>query len=184
MVLRALGEGRFRPQAVKLGERGREWAEVLEGVEEGERVVVSANFLIDSESQLKAALANLVAPAADAEPHAPAARPRYDTTGRLEAVDLETRSLTLSHAPIPELKWPRMTMDFQLADPALLQGVAPGSAVRFSFEVGEPGEYVVTRIEAAQAQPDAGGDVDAAGRAVPGGGSGAGGQGAGAHGGH
>jgi Cu(I)/Ag(I) efflux system membrane fusion protein len=188
VVLRALGEGRFRPQAVKLGARGREWAEVLEGVEEGERVVVSANFLIDSESQLKAALANLMAPEADAAASAnaaaPAARPRYDTTGTLEAIDLETRSLTLSHAPIPELKWPRMTMDFQLADPALVQGVAPGSAVRFSFEVGEPGEYVVTRIEAAQAQPDAGGDVDAAGRAVPGGGSGAGGQGAGAHGGH
>ena len=188
MVLRALGEGRFKPQAVTLGERGREWVEVLEGVAEGERVVVSANFLIDSESQLKAALANLMAPEADAAASAnaaaPAARPRYDTTGTLEAVDLETRSLTLSHAPIPELKWPRMTMDFQLADPALLQGVAPGSAVRFSFEVGEPGEYVVTRIEAAQAQPDAGGDVDAAGRVVPGGGSGAGGQGAGAHGGH
>ena len=170
VVLRALGEGRFKPQAVKLGERGREWVEVLEGVAEGERVVVSANFLIDSESQLKAALANLVAPEAGAannaannaaaEPHAPAARPRYDTTGTLEAVDLETRSLTLSHAPIPELKWPRMTMDFQLADPALVEGVAPGSAVRFSFEVGEPGEYVVTRIEAAQAQPDAGGDGD------------------------
>jgi len=181
VVLRALGEGRFKPQAVKLGERGREWVEVLEGVAEGERVVVSANFLIDSESQLKAALANLVAPAADAEPHAYAARPRYDTTGTLEAIDLETRSLTLSHAPIPELKWPRMTMDFQLADPALVEGVAPGSAVRFSFEVGEPGEYVVTRIEAAQAQPDTGGEVDAAGRAAPGDGSG---QGAGAHGGH
>jgi len=183
VVLRALGEGRFKPQAVKLGERGREWVEVLEGVEEGERVVVSANFLIDSESQL--ALANLVAPApapaADAEPHAHAARLRYDTTGTLEAIDLGTRSLTLSHAPIPELKWPRMTMDFQLADPALVEGVAPGSAVRFSFEVGEPGEYVVTRIEAAQAQPDTGGEVDAAGRAAPGDGSG---QGAGAHGGH
>ncbi|GAB1460505.1 efflux RND transporter periplasmic adaptor subunit [Thauera sp.] len=181
VVLRALGEGRFKPQAVKLGERGREGVEVLEGVAEGERVVVSANFLIDSESQLKAALANLVAPAADAEPHAHAARLRYDTTGTLEAIDLGTRSLTLSHAPIPELKWPRMTMDFQLADPALVEGVAPGSAVRFSFEVGEPGEYVVTRIEAAQAQPDTGGEVDAAGRAAPGDGSG---QGAGAHGGH
>ena len=104
-----------------------------------------------------------------------------DTTGTLEAIDLGTRSLTLSHAPIPELKWPRMTMDFQLADPALVQGIAPGSAVRFSFEVGEPGEYVVTRIEAAQAQSDAGGDGDAAGRTAPGG---TGGQGAGAHGGH
>ena len=65
VVLIALGEGRFKPQPVKLGERGRELVEVLEGVEEGDRVVVSANFLIDSESQLKAALSNLME--ADAE---------------------------------------------------------------------------------------------------------------------
>ncbi len=146
VVLVALGEGRFRPQPVQLGARGGEFVEVLEGVEEGDRVVVSANFLIDSESQLQAALANLVETGADTDPQA--ARPRYEATGTLEGVDLERRSLTLSHAPIPELKWPRMTMDFQLADPALVQGIAPGSAVRFSFEAGEPGEYLVTRIEA------------------------------------
>jgi Cu(I)/Ag(I) efflux system membrane fusion protein len=50
------GEGRFEPRPVKLGARGDGYVEVLEGVNEGESVVVSANFLIDSESNLNAAL--------------------------------------------------------------------------------------------------------------------------------
>jgi Cu(I)/Ag(I) efflux system membrane fusion protein len=50
------GEGRFEPRAVKLGHRGGGYVEVREGVVEGEPVVVSANFLIDAESNLKAAL--------------------------------------------------------------------------------------------------------------------------------
>jgi membrane fusion protein, copper/silver efflux system len=50
------GEGRFEPREVKLGHRGDGYVEVREGVREGEPVVVSANFLIDAESNLKAAL--------------------------------------------------------------------------------------------------------------------------------
>jgi Cu(I)/Ag(I) efflux system membrane fusion protein len=50
------GEGRFEPRNVKLGHRGNGYIEIREGVTEGERVVVSANFLIDAESNLKAAL--------------------------------------------------------------------------------------------------------------------------------
>ena len=50
------GEGRFEPRAVKLGHRGGGYVEVRDGVVEGEPVVVSANFLIDAESNLKAAL--------------------------------------------------------------------------------------------------------------------------------
>jgi Cu(I)/Ag(I) efflux system membrane fusion protein len=50
------GEGRFEPRDVKLGYRGGGYVEVREGVAEGEPVVVSANFLIDAESNLKAAL--------------------------------------------------------------------------------------------------------------------------------
>lgn len=55
-VLVDKGEGRFEPRAVKLGARGDGYVEVREGVTEGEPVVVSANFLIDAESNLKAAL--------------------------------------------------------------------------------------------------------------------------------
>lgn len=50
------GEGRFEPRDVRLGRRGDGYIEVREGITEGEPVVVSANFLIDAESNLKAAL--------------------------------------------------------------------------------------------------------------------------------
>jgi membrane fusion protein, copper/silver efflux system len=50
------GQGRFEPRDVKLGHRGSGYVEVREGISEGESVVVSANFLIDAESNLKAAL--------------------------------------------------------------------------------------------------------------------------------
>ncbi|ABE62667.1 secretion protein HlyD [Nitrobacter hamburgensis X14] len=55
-VLVDKGEGRFEPREVKLGRRGNGYVEVREGVHDGEAVVVSANFLIDAESNLKAAL--------------------------------------------------------------------------------------------------------------------------------
>ncbi len=58
VVLVARGEGKFEPRAVKVGARGEGYVEVLEGVAEGENVVVYANFLIDAESNLKAALSS------------------------------------------------------------------------------------------------------------------------------
>jgi len=56
VVLVAKGEGRFEPREVKLGRRGNGYAEITEGLKPGEEVVTSANFLIDAESNLKAAL--------------------------------------------------------------------------------------------------------------------------------
>jgi Cu(I)/Ag(I) efflux system membrane fusion protein len=56
VVLIAKGEGRFEPRPVKLGRRSDGYVEVLEGVKSGEEVVTSATFLIDAESNLKAAL--------------------------------------------------------------------------------------------------------------------------------
>ena len=58
------GEGRFEPRPVQLGRRSAEHVEIREGVSEGENVVTSANFLIDAESNLKAALKSLTAPGA------------------------------------------------------------------------------------------------------------------------
>lgn len=58
------GEGRFAPREVRLGQRGDGVVAVREGLVEGDRVVVSANFLIDAESNLKAALSALAAPEA------------------------------------------------------------------------------------------------------------------------
>ena len=56
VVLVVKGEGRFEPRAVKLGRRGAGFVEVVEGLNAGEEVVTSATFLIDAESNLRAAL--------------------------------------------------------------------------------------------------------------------------------
>jgi len=57
-VLVERGEGRYEPREVKVGARAGGLIEIRQGLAEGERVVVSANFLIDAESNLRAALQN------------------------------------------------------------------------------------------------------------------------------
>jgi RND family efflux transporter MFP subunit len=155
--------GRFEPREIKLGASGRDYVEVLSGVEAGESVVVSANFLIDAESNLKAALQGLghaghgSAPAgaagggtqgAGASP-VPTATPSanaHQVDATVEAVDLKTRQVTLAHGPVPSLKWPAMTMEFAVANSALLDGVAPGQRVRIEFVERKPGEWVVVKL--------------------------------------
>jgi Cu(I)/Ag(I) efflux system membrane fusion protein len=61
-VLVDRGEGRFEPRAVKLGNRGGGYVAVLDGLRDGEKVVTGANFLIDAESNLRAALQAFTAP--------------------------------------------------------------------------------------------------------------------------
>ena len=61
MVILDKGEGRFEPRDVKIGTRGGGYTEIRNGVAAGDRVVVSANFLIDAESNLKAALTGMTA---------------------------------------------------------------------------------------------------------------------------
>jgi Cu(I)/Ag(I) efflux system membrane fusion protein len=66
-VFLALPEGRFQPRAVRLGARGERAVQVLEGVNEGDTVVTTANFLLDSESRLQATLSeHEVAPGTNA----------------------------------------------------------------------------------------------------------------------
>jgi Cu(I)/Ag(I) efflux system membrane fusion protein len=64
VVLVVKGEGRFEPRAVKLGRRGDGYVEVLDGISKGEEVVTAATFLIDAESNLKAALQAFTQPEA------------------------------------------------------------------------------------------------------------------------
>ena len=56
LVLVAKGEGRFEPRPVRIGAHGDDWIEILDGIKPGEQVVTGANFLIDAESNIRAAL--------------------------------------------------------------------------------------------------------------------------------
>ncbi|MEQ9519599.1 MAG: efflux RND transporter periplasmic adaptor subunit [Parvibaculum sp.] len=78
IVLKDLGEGRFAPQDVTLGRRGNGMVEVTEGLTEGQSVVSAATFLIDAESNLKAALANLAPNTTEDPTPAPTMAPEMD----------------------------------------------------------------------------------------------------------
>lgn len=68
VVLVALGGGRFEPRTVQIGVRGDEWDQVLSGLNPDEQVVVDANFLIDAESDLTAALQGFAAGSSGTKP--------------------------------------------------------------------------------------------------------------------
>jgi Cu(I)/Ag(I) efflux system membrane fusion protein/cobalt-zinc-cadmium efflux system membrane fusion protein len=62
IVFVSRGDGYLEPREVQLGARAGDHFLVLKGLKEGEQIVTSANFLIDSESQLQAALGSFVPP--------------------------------------------------------------------------------------------------------------------------
>jgi RND family efflux transporter MFP subunit len=145
VVIVQLAEGRFEPRVVKLGQRGGDFVQVLGGVREGEMVVSSANFLIDAESNLKAALGGMLkaeSPSAAAKPAAVG----HKAVGVLNAIDAAAGTVTISHEPVASLKWPAMKMDFVLANPSLVSGLKPRAGIEFEFVERAPGEWVVTSL--------------------------------------
>jgi membrane fusion protein, copper/silver efflux system len=161
IVLIERGEGTFEPRAVKLGMSGDGYVEVLDGVTAGEVVVTSANFLIDSESNLKAALSTLSAPAAPSGKQATAqgtvtgAAPVHRARGTVEGVDHNAATLTFRHGEIASLKWPPMTMDFRVENRKLLADVKPGQNLEIDLVQRAPGDFVITRIVPAGGKPAA-----------------------------
>ena len=141
LVMLAGDGGRFRPAEVETGVEGGGKTEILAGLTEGEKIVASGQFLIDSEASLSGVAARPIggeaSPAAGAAPGpavkttAPLAQ-TYETTGIIEAIDAQ--SVTFSHQPVPALGWPAMTMAFHVTDPALIRGYKRGDTVRFAFD--------------------------------------------------
>ena len=159
-VLVDLGEGRFEPRMVKLGAHGDDYAEVLEGLAAGEMVVVKANFLIDAESNLKAALDSFGQQGEPEEkqkiPPGQAGKTAHRGEGSIEAIDVANTTVTLAHGPIASLGWPAMVMDFKVQDPALLRTLKPGQEIAFEMTEASPGEYIIVRMQTSTA--DAAGD--------------------------
>ena len=156
IVLIEQGEGRFEPREVKLGARSDSNVEIIDGVKEGERVVVAANFLIDAESNLKAAVAGFGHAAHGASPKAGAgtenASPAvggasHHASGRIDDYDAKNGTASIQHGPIESLKWPGMTMEFKFANGALMQGLKPGARIEFEFVERGQGEWVITSVK-------------------------------------
>ncbi|MGQ0509996.1 MAG: efflux RND transporter periplasmic adaptor subunit [Betaproteobacteria bacterium] len=147
VVILAVERGGYRAAEVEVGQEAGGKAEIRKGLKAGERVVLSGQFLIDSEASLSSTLARLEG--ADAAAAAsPPADGAHKGSGKVMAVDAKAGRIELDHGPMPSIKWPAMKMGFMVEDRALLQGLKPGDAVEFEMH-GEPdkeGNYVIRKI--------------------------------------
>jgi Cu(I)/Ag(I) efflux system membrane fusion protein len=140
-------DGRLQPVAVTVGNDAGDNTEVTSGLAEGQQVVASGQFLIDSEASLKSVLPRLEASAgasASAPASAPAAAQTYETTGRVEKITAD--DITFSHQPVPALGWGAMTMAFGKPSPTAFPAVKVGQTVHFVFKQSDAG-YQLTKVE-------------------------------------
>jgi Cu(I)/Ag(I) efflux system membrane fusion protein len=127
VVMVAEEGGRFRPVEVTAGLEVGGQTEISAGLQMGQRVVLSGQFLIDSEASLRGLEARL-----NQEP-APTVQ-RYTTDAVIDALSGDT--VTLTHPPIAALKWPTMQMDFKLPPRAQQpRDLEAGDRLQIEFEM-------------------------------------------------
>jgi len=141
VVMLADAGGTFRPVDVEIGIESNGRTEVKRGLAAGQRVVVSGQFLVDSEASLKSTTTRMADMPADMS-----SAVEHNGEGKVEAIG--KNAVTLSHGPIPSMQWGAMTMDFGLPAGGLPTAFAPGQTVKFAFTMGNDGAPVLTRIEA------------------------------------
>ena len=153
VVMLAEENGRFRPVEVQAGIESGGQTEITRGLQAGQRVVVSSQFLVDSEASLRGVEARLNgAPAAASAATAASAAPTYEGQGKVESIGKGT--MTISHGPIAALKWGPMTMEFKLPPPsAVPRNLAPGDPISFEFTMAPDGSSQLTRIAPMPPEP-------------------------------
>jgi len=145
LVMLAEDEGRYRPVEVRTGREFDDKTEVLEGLEAGQQVVASGQFLLDSEASLRGLTAQgLEQPTSSVE------AALHEAEGTI--VSLEDGMVGLSHGPFKTLNMPGMTMSFPVADQSLLSSLQTGDRIRVGVRESDEG-LVIERIEKLGGQP-------------------------------
>lgn len=147
VVIVRKADGAFEPRDVSLGADQGDDTEVVSGLIEGDQVVASGQFLIDSEARLRSVLGNMAAPVAGptAGASGPAVATIHKAEGKVESVAPD--GITISHGPVATLKWPSMTMGFAKASPMAFRDIKSGDQVRFEFKEGGPMGYELVSVE-------------------------------------
>jgi Cu(I)/Ag(I) efflux system membrane fusion protein len=142
-VVVSLGQGRFQVHEVMTGMESGDWVEIVAGVEEDDRVVISAQFLIDSEASLAGSIRRL-----ESVPETPSRQPAGNVfaSGKVEAVDPQRRRMLIAHGPIEALAWPSMVMEFDVDREVRLEGITSGQDIRFALRQEEAGHWVVSQV--------------------------------------
>jgi Cu(I)/Ag(I) efflux system membrane fusion protein len=150
VVIVAGADGKFTPVEVEIGRESGDMSEIRKGLAAGQRVVVSGQFLVDSEASLRGALARLESKQSGTpitQP-APATTALHKAEGVVRAVGDE---VTIKHGAIPSAGMGAMTMAFKPPKDGLPPDIKPGMNVRFQFTLTPQGEMQLRSIVVADA---------------------------------
>ncbi|MFC0118417.1 efflux RND transporter periplasmic adaptor subunit [Pseudoalteromonas xiamenensis] len=134
-VVLAKGDGRFKSIEVQLGLWGKTHVEILNGLVEGDEIVTSAQFLIDSESSKTSDFKRMEGSAN-----------ALWIEGEIRQLDTENRIATIKHDAVPDWGWPDMTMDFNLDEGVDINQLAVGQSLHFEATKQQDGSLSVTGI--------------------------------------
>jgi Cu(I)/Ag(I) efflux system membrane fusion protein len=142
VVIVALGDGRFRAAQVELGSESGGQSEIRKGLQAGDKIVLSGQFLIDSEASLSATVTRL-----DGAQQGEAAA-THKGRGTVSEVDAAKGRVELDHEAIPSLQWPGMKMGFLVQDKNQLAKLKKGDVVEFELRAkpDADGNYVISKI--------------------------------------
>ncbi len=129
-VVLALGEGRFKSIAVKVGKSNPNWVEVLHGLREGDKIVSSAHFLLDSESSVSSDFMRM-------EGGDDTSVQSAEVSGLINRVDLQNRVLNISRGPIAKWDRPAATLDFKVSEEVNISKLSVNDEIYFVFEISE-----------------------------------------------
>jgi Cu(I)/Ag(I) efflux system membrane fusion protein len=164
VVMVAEGGGKFASVDVETGSESGGRTEIRKGLEAGQKVVVSGQFLIDSEASLRGSTERMDATTMPGKAKGPDATPKSNDgkeaavkthrgQGKVEKIDSD--GITISHGPIPDLQWDAMTMGFKLPTAGLPKNIAAGDTVNFEIQARKDGAYQVSSISpVASAKPE------------------------------
>lgn len=138
-VVLALGDGRFKSINVKVGRMDEISAEILSGLSEGEKVVSSAQFLLDSESSKTSDFKRMD----HSEDSVPGSVWVSATIDKLMA---EHRMVKATHQPISQWDWPEMTMDFKVAESVDFDTLESGMVLHVEISKIQENQYEITNI--------------------------------------
>jgi Cu(I)/Ag(I) efflux system membrane fusion protein len=141
-VVLALGEGSFKSIEVTVGRFDNESVEILSGLNEGDKVVSSAQFLLDSESSKSSDFKRMHSDASDNELLPVSVWVQAD----IQSLMPGHKMLTLSHEAIAEWGWPEMVMDFIAIDSIDFSLLEVGLSLHVEVSKTAEGDYIITNI--------------------------------------
>lgn len=149
-VVLSIGDGRYKSVETVLGRRGEDYTEILGGLVVGDRVVISAHFLLDSESSISSDFQRMAAeaPVSDLSGGSSVAMANVISQGTVEHVMVAERMVSVTHQPVPEWDWPAMTMSFELGVEEDLGAIVEGGDYQFNMTRLSGNRIVVSELVA------------------------------------